>query len=121
MDTVLLTALSLFLFITLFFPAVTKIKRRPILVAYYSELLEVDVKVVRLALFVTCIAESILAFGILFRIIPVITGTITLSLLLAFLGFRILILCRSRGRASCGTDPRRPSPHRKVLALWWAR
>jgi hypothetical protein len=104
MSGVLLTAVTLFLFVTLFFPALAKLKNRRILVVYYSELLTMDNGRIRFGLLLTCIFEIILALALLFQLFPVVTGPITIILLLLFLGFHIVVMHKSYGSATCGCD-----------------
>lgn len=87
---------------TLFFPALSKIRFRKRLAAYYSIILSIGEGSVRFLILIVSLSEILLA--VLVILVPgnLIVGLVLVGTFLAFLVFRIFVIRFNQGRVSCG-------------------
>jgi len=96
------TLLTIFLFVTLFFPGVQKLLSMKMLSTYIASLLSWKLILARILISILCITEITLAFLAAFSVSPLLVGTLITILFISFLAYRVFLIKRFFGNASCG-------------------
>ncbi|WP_431844032.1 MauE/DoxX family redox-associated membrane protein [Calidifontibacter indicus] len=101
MQAILIIALSVFLSLTFAAPAIGKIRKFHVLVAYHSAMWEIGrVSACGILAAVICMEFGLSAL-ILIRLYPVAIGAASGTLILAFAAFRVALFRRTSGTSSC--------------------
>ncbi|NYE94739.1 hypothetical protein FHU41_000960 [Psychromicrobium silvestre] len=87
---------------TLLFPAIQKFRARQKLSFYYAALLRMNERLALTLLSALCVVEGLLAVLTAFSALPLLTGSALICLFLGFIGYRLYLIRRFSGTASCG-------------------